>query len=360
MKPLALLAASISLAGCGRGYAEFTLKPLWGGAERQTFSLIAFPDPVILPSDNWDSHDALNPSVVRKGGLLYNFYSGFDGRTWRTALATSPGGAAWHQLGVVLSPDPETWEGDYIAANGSALWANGQFWYWYVAGPRGAHRIGLARSPDGVHFTKTPEPVLGLGPFESWDERAVADPYVIQTGSDFYMYYLGQDRASPPRQRIGVARSQDGIHWTKFLGNPVLDIGQPGEFDEFELGEPAVFNYFDQGYWMIYTGSNFAQERRLGLARSTDGIHWSKRPLAVFPFSPGPLDAHAASTAYPTRAQPPYPAWYSRALCDATVLSEPGAFLVWFGGGDTASPDENLHGRIGYGVLQPNDGTLAK
>jgi hypothetical protein len=25
---------------------------------------------------------------------------------------------------------------------------------------------------------------------------------------------------------------------------------------------------------------------------------------------------------------------------------------VWFGGGDVASPDENLHGQIGYGVLR--------
>jgi hypothetical protein len=26
---------------------------------------------------------------------------------------------------------------------------------------------------------------------------------------------------------------------------------------------------------------------------------------------------------------------------------------VWFGGGDVASPDENLHGKIGMGILRP-------
>ena len=47
--------------------------------------------------------------------------------------------------------------------------------------------------------------MLETGPVGFWDERAVADPYVIRIGAYFYMYYLGQDRAM--RQRIGVARS---------------------------------------------------------------------------------------------------------------------------------------------------------
>ncbi len=46
-------------------------------------------------------------------------------------------------------------------------------------------------------------------------------------------------------------------------------------------------------------------------------------------------------------------AWNARVLCDPSV--EPGgdAVRVWFGGGDVASPDENLHGAIGLAVLRP-------
>jgi hypothetical protein len=29
---------------------------------------------------------------------------------------------------------------------------------------------------------------------------------------------------------------------------------------------------------------------------------------------------------------------------------------VWFGGGDVASPDENLHGKIGIAILRPVSG----
>ena len=43
--------------------------------------------------------------------------------------------------------------------------------------------------------------MLDTGPRGSWDERGVGDPYVIQVEGWYYMYYLGQDRARPTRQR---------------------------------------------------------------------------------------------------------------------------------------------------------------
>ncbi len=77
---------------------------------------------------------------------------------------------------MILSPDPRTWEGSYIAANGSALFHENQFWYWYQAGPRERPRIGLARAADTHSWRKEPKPVLEPGPYGSWDEYGVADP----------------------------------------------------------------------------------------------------------------------------------------------------------------------------------------
>src|SRR5205814_10395496 len=136
-----------------------------------------------------------------------NLYSVFDGHTWHTALATTEDGVHWTPRGIVLSPDPRTWEGNYIAANGSLV---GDL-YWYEAGPKDALRVGLARR--GPVWAKEPAPVLDRGPVGSFDESAAADPYVIRIDPYFYMYYLGQDRAV--RQRLGVARSRDGVHWQK-------------------------------------------------------------------------------------------------------------------------------------------------
>ena len=44
-------------------------------------------------------------------------------------------------------------------------------------------------------------------------------------------------------------------------------------------------------------------------------------------------------------------AWNSKVICDPTVVVEGDVVKVWFGGGDVASPDENLHGQIGFATL---------
>jgi predicted GH43/DUF377 family glycosyl hydrolase len=316
----------LALCGCGR-YDDFTL-PGAGHAQRVTFTWKAEPAPVLGPGEPgaWDAVDVLNPSIVQHDRVYYNFYSGFDGKTWHTGLATSPDGIAWTRAGKVLSPDPATWEGDYIAANGSALRVGSEFLYWYQAGR--PPRIGLSRSANARNWAKSPAPVLDLGPRGSWDERGVADPYVIRLEDEFYMYYLGQDRAR--RQRLGVAWSDDGVHWTKLRSNPILELGPMGAFDEEGLGEPAVWASHGS-YWMLYTGRDRAENRRLGLAQSDDGVHWRRMP-AVF-----------------TGDQ----AWDSKVVCDPHVEAQAGRIRVWFGGGDVASPDERLHGRIGVATLTP-------
>lgn len=205
-------ACLLILTGCTH-YADFTLPPLDANPPAP-LTLTLQPAPVLSPGapGQWDSSDVLNPSVVFHDQQFWNFYSGFDGEIWHTGVATSADGIKWTRRGVVLSPDPNGWDRGYIAANGSALWRNGEFLCWYEAGEHeGVKRIGLARSSDGLHFRKEAKAVLDVGPYRSWDERAVADPYVFETGGWLYMYYLGQDRAA--RQRIGVARSRDGLSW---------------------------------------------------------------------------------------------------------------------------------------------------
>jgi predicted GH43/DUF377 family glycosyl hydrolase len=273
--------------------------------------------------------------VVFADRTYYNFYSGFDGQTWHTGLATSADGVTWRKEGQVLSPDPSTWEGEYIAANGSALRVGTEFLYWYHAGPKETPRIGLARSADGRTWQKYPRPVIETGPRGSWDERGVADPYIIQISGTFYMYYLGQNRAR--QQRIGVARSPDGIRWEKLRVNPILELGENGAFDEDALGEPALWMSHGS-YRMLYTGRDRTGTRRLGLARSSDGVAWTRQPGAF---------AGSAS-------------WDSKVLCDPTIEVRPEGIRVWFGGGNVASPDENLHGQIGLATLRPVDATLAK
>lgn len=333
--------ALVALAGCGGGnrYGDFSL-PAAAGSRRPVRPRVAAPQAgaVMGPvAGTWESVDVLNPSVVDLGaGKLLNVYSAYDGRTWHTGVAASDdGGATWRRMGRVLSPaGGASWEGDYIAANGSAIRMGdtGEILYWYQAGS--PPRIGLARSADGGRsWSKRGEPVLGTGPRGSWDERGVADPYVIAAGDGaLYLFFLGQNRAR--QQRLGLARSTDrGVTWTKLRTNPILEIGDEGAFDENGLGEPAVWQA-DGRWWMLYTGRDRHEARRIGLAWSSDGRAWQR-------FTEGAVMAGGE-------------AWNAKVVCDPTILpalNPGGPVRIWYGGGDVAHPAENIHGRIGYAEL---------
>ena len=309
------------LTACGR-YADFRLPPPSPDGPRAPFTWETRPEPVILRGD---ASDVLNPSVVRFQNAWWNFYSEFDGRTWHTAAAASPDGLAWTKLGRVLSP--QGWEGNYIAANGSALVVGEEILYWYETGE--PFRIALARSRDGRNWTRHGEAVVPLGPVGSFDESAVADPYVIRAGDLFYLFYLGQDRAR--RQRLGVARSSDGVTWEKLRSNPILESGGSGSFDERGVGEPAVWTS-GGSWWMLYTGRDRNEQRRLGLARSSDGVNWER----VLNFTISGAEE-----------------WNKEVICDPSVDPMPdGSIRVWFGGGDAPRPAEGLHGQIGMGMLR--------
>ncbi len=201
---------------------------------------------------------------------------------------------------------------------------DGKLYYWYEGGV--PPRIGLATSVGGRVWHKLSAPVLDGGPRGSWDERGVADPYVIRIGNWWYMYYLGMDRAR--RQMLGVARSSDGIVWTKLRDGPVLQPGPPGAFDERGVGEPAVWTSHGW-YWMLFTGRDKDEQRVIALARSDDGVHWVKMTPV---FKGGD-------------------AWNSKVVCDPTIIDDGNQVRVWYGGGNVPRPDEHINGQIGMFTL---------
>jgi predicted GH43/DUF377 family glycosyl hydrolase len=320
------------LSACGR-YGDFTLPPPAGAERPVQWVWEDSGSPVLArgPASAFDSVDALNPSIVAVAGKLWNFYSGWDGRQWRTGLATSTDqGLSWtRHPSALLAPDPAAGEGSYISANGATVHQDGQFLHWYQAGA--PPEIALATSPDGLNWTRHGI-VLPRGPRGAWDELGVADPYVIAAGGQLYLFHLGQDRAR--RQRLGVAVSADaGRTWTKLRSNPILEIGAPGRFDSLGLGEPAVWTSHGR-WWMLYTGRDRAERRKIGLAVSKDGIHWERT-------SESPLIAGQAP-------------WNAQVVCDPEILPLPdGSLRVWYGGGDAPQPAENLNGQIGLGRLIP-------
>ena len=142
------------------------------------------------------------------------------------------------------------------------------FHLWYTAYFNGP--IGYAYSQDGISWTKhQSNPVLEKGLPGSWDNSDIVQPVVIRDDSLFKMWYLGTNGS---KGRIGYATSTDGANWTKYVGNPVMDVGPAGSWESINVVPQSV--HFDgTTYHLTYFGF---PGPGIGYASSLDGIHWTK------------------------------------------------------------------------------------
>ena len=84
--------------------------------------------------------------------------------------------------------------------------------------------------------------VLGLGSSGAFDERANFTTHAFKDGSRYALYYGGSDAGGScagingTHWRIGLARSTDGLNFTRVpgtgTGGAVLDLGSAGHFDD--------------------------------------------------------------------------------------------------------------------------------
>jgi predicted GH43/DUF377 family glycosyl hydrolase len=192
------------------------------------------------------------------------------------AVATSADGLTWAKQGTVLSPGGAmSWERDEVSPN-SILLEGGVYKLWYHGGGYfmggsgtryGNARVGYATSPDGRTWTKhAGNPVLDIGGSGAFDDQQVAEPRVIKLGASYRMYYTGRN-ASSTGTSLGMAASADGIAWTKDSRNPILDSNRWGNF----WGGAFLF---ENGIWHLWHGVATGSGR-IHYKWSTDGITWT-------------------------------------------------------------------------------------
>lgn len=244
-------------------------------------------NPIIVngSTGEWDQNAVLALGILLDSATYHMWYTGIGiDEIARLGYATSPDKITWtkHPSNPVLDAGPPgTWEqrglgSPSVIVDGSTyhMWYDG----WDSSNNR---RIGYATSPDRVTWTKYGgNPVLGTGAPGEWDDEGVVNPMVILQGSTYHMWYGGWDSTNT---RTGYATSSDGINWTKFAGNPVLDLGPSGTWDDAAVQGPSVI--FDGStYHMWYAGGSiisgnpFSDDGRIGYATSSDGVSWTKSP----------------------------------------------------------------------------------
>lgn len=191
--------------------------------------------------------------------------------------ANSPDGAHWYYYSrnPIISPSPEGFD---VMIDYAHVMKDSGGYRMYYAGQKESwsSRIGLATSPDGIHWRKFgSKPVLSAGPPGEWDSQNLIFTTVLRIGREYRMWYTAS--GSDLRHRIGGATSRDGVVWTKSNRNPLLSVGTTGEWDGKSLAETNVV-FVNGLYYMIYGGIDHLGIQRIGLATSADGITWQKYP----------------------------------------------------------------------------------
>lgn len=292
-----------------------------------------YPKPILSPKGfpylyykgNWEGRWVYHPRVIQKGKRYYLFYTGKSGINFlgniKLQLRQDIGVAFSNDLKLwmreennpIMSPSAETedWDSDLVA-HADVIKVKNKYFMFYDGSKKGLWRegIGISESSDLVNWKRlVNKPVLTGGYW--WDKVHVSRCSVIQKNNgQFYMFFAGHDGIC---ERIGIARSNDLIHWDKFLKEPIIDLGVEGEWDDHFVSDPKVFRVRDY-YLMTYTGYNRRNIKGcVGLAYSRDLISWEKFPLnpVVKNGNKGSWDADEATRAAIVYANKKYYLFYT-------------------------------------------------
>jgi predicted GH43/DUF377 family glycosyl hydrolase len=266
--------------------------------ERQTFFTLYSKAPIIKigKSGTWDDRYTDPGAALYYDGMFHMFRNGFRGfpAESQVGYVTSPDGYTWTKHGD--EPVFKTVDVPYaklaMYASSALVEDDGTwviyFYTWNEKNPPFTGVIGRATAPSPTGpWVADDEPILTPGTSGEWDEQHILAPHVLRTADGYVMYYSGRDSAKA--QRIGMATSPDGVHWTKYNdpattespyleSDPVLTEGKAGEWDMNSAQQPRVFQT-SNGWVMIYRGAQVpasGQIVALGIATSADGIHWDK------------------------------------------------------------------------------------
>jgi len=217
----------------------------------------------------WDSVYANCPAVIFENNQYKMWYTGYGGgNSWMAiGLATSPDGIHWTKYPNNPVLDRGSWWEGYNVWDPTVIRVGSEYKMWYGGDDGNVARIGYATSVDGINWVKSPSnPVISLT--MPWESKGAYSPDVIRVGNEYKMWYQAYNYSNV---RIGYATSMDGINWTKY-NNPVLDIGSSGQWDDHYVQSPAVI--FDAtGYKMWYGGNSYSDERsKIGYATTTTTI----------------------------------------------------------------------------------------
>jgi predicted GH43/DUF377 family glycosyl hydrolase len=200
-------------------------------------------DPILYPQDGspWEHGGLYRPDLMLDRGTYYLYYNA------KTDTLPKSVGGGWHeQTGVATSRDLKTW----TRYAGNPVLRNG---------PRGSATYPAS---NPIHATQPPAP-------DARDSRFASNPFVVQNGSDFAMFYFGFRYQQPGRACEMLALGADPYTFVK-VPEILIDTGAPGSIDETYAHKPSVITHEGVLYhfYCAVSGKWPNETRGIAVARS--------------------------------------------------------------------------------------------
>lgn len=263
------------------------------------FIQIPGPNPILTagkPGD-WDDRFVEIAGVFEELGTYYLYYHGMsrEGEGYQVGVATAKNPLGpFKKIGdapQIPRGEPGTWDDAHTFCGKvvklSYVDVNTKTKYYMIYGAKDAKTqesdpfvchvgIATADSPLGP-WTKSPNnPILKDFGYPGG---------VVEWRGKWYMYNAFPISSTGGRDyspmAVATADKLEGP-WTKYEGNPILDKGGWGEWDDGGFSEANVFVAGDM-FHMFYGGAKpatprFLSRESIGYAYSRDGLNWKKYP----------------------------------------------------------------------------------
>ena len=264
-----------------------------------------YPDHIITAALENDANFTMvdGPNVYYHEGRWHMLYFGYDGNGYQSCLAMSDDLIHWTPAGIVMGYGSQgAFDYGGVVLVGPLLtthdakeiprlkrWRD-RYWILYGCYPQqggyelGSGGQGLAWSEDGYTWYRYSgsEPVLSTAEAADWENSVIYSPWLVSHAGQFWNFYNAKGVEN--REQIGVATSEDLIHWKRYTANPVLG-NDLGGYDAIMAADPKVYRH--ENYWMMFYfgASNKSKDKKLHahvmMAFSRDLIHWQKHPEPI-------------------------------------------------------------------------------
>ncbi len=272
-----LTRVNLTLSPDNNGKGSIYLKVNWG---TQYVCIDYSGNPIMTKQNNPSNPNSVGASKILYDNGIYKMwytctYNSGKGNVW---YAESLDGIKWQNKTnqpVFTNNYSGTWD-DYTVGAGAVIKDHSGNYLMYYNGwssQNGKWQIGLAISSDGIHWKRYNDPILKAN---NSNEFKIGVVSVLKIDKLYYMYYSSSPKYYYDKMRINLATSQDGLNWTRFPDNPILNPTE--SWEGAGVTYPSVI-YDDNRFIMIY---NSTDRTKFGIAFSEDGKKWTKNSNYFF------------------------------------------------------------------------------